>query len=277
MIPGAELCEELAWDSAFFGVSIARARTSCLDESICSALLEWCGSRGIDCLYFLCPIGDAPTQRLLTDHAFQSVGVRVTLSRSSAESDGGRVSGQFRPATVDDIPRLRAIALASHRDTRFHADGHFDPARCDELYATWIERSVQGYATQVVVADRDGAAVGYITLHLDAHDPPALTLREPQGHPKPSRGVSERLRVEGPAAGTARIGLFAVDERWRGQGIGRDLLRHAAQVLLEQGVVDTSVVTPGSNTGALKLYKSAGFRTTDVSLWYHRWFSHERR
>jgi ribosomal protein S18 acetylase RimI-like enzyme len=141
--------------------------------------------------------------------------------------------------------------LASHRDTRFHADGHFDPARCDELYATWIERSVQGYATHVVVADRDGAAVGYITLHIDVD--------------------------HAPAAGTARIGLFAVDERWRGQGIGRELLRHAAQILMEQGVGDTSVVTPGRNTGALKLYKSAGFRTTDVSLWYHRWFSNEGR
>jgi len=250
MSDGAELCEELPWDSAFFGVSIARARTSHLDESSCSVMLEWCERRRIDCLYFLCPLDDAATQRLLTDHAFQSVGVRVTLSRS-AGSDSRHMSGQLRPATVDDIPRLRAIALAAHRDTRFHADGHFDPARCDELYATWIEKSVHGYATHVIVADRDGGAVGYVTLHLDAH--------------------------AAPAAGTARIGLFAVDERWRGQGIGRDLLRHAAQLLLEEGVGDTSVVTPGSNTGALKLYTSAGFRTTDVSLWYHRWFRDGRR
>ena len=235
----AELCEELPWDSAFFGVSIARARTSHLDESSCSAMLEWCGGARIDCLYFLCPLDDAATQRLLTDHAFQLVGVRVTLARP-AGSDGGHGPGQFRSAIVDDIPRLRAIAVASHRDTRFHADGHFDPARCDELYATWIEKSVHGYATHVIVADRGGAAVGYITLHIDA--------------------------------GTARIGLFAVDERWRGQGIGRDLLRHAAQMLLEHGVGDTSVVTLGRNTGALKLYKTEGFRTTDVSLWYHRWF-----
>jgi len=248
MVDGSELCEELSWDSAFFDLSIARARTSRLDESSCNAILEWCGSRGIDCLYFLCPIGDTATQRLLTDHAFQSVGVRVALSRS-AGSDGGHVSGQLRPATSADIPRLRTIALTSHRDTRFHADDHFDPARCDELYATWIERSVQGYATHVIVADRAGVAVGYITLHID---------------------------VDEAGAGTARIGLFAVDERWRGQGIGRDLLRYGAQMLLEQGVGDTSVVTPGRNTGALKLYKSAGFRTTDVSLWYHRWFSNGR-
>ena len=240
-----ELCEELPWDSAFFGVSIARARISHLDESSCSAMLEWCRRKHIDCLYFLCPLEDAATQRLLTDRAFQSVGVRVTLSRPPG-SDGGRESGQFRPATVEDVPRLRAIALASHRDTRFHADARFDPARCDELYATWIEQSVQGYATHVIVADRDGGAVGYITLHID---------------------------VDETASRTARIGLFAVDERWRGQGIGRELLRHAADLLLEHGVGDTSVVTPGRNTGALKLYKSAGFRTTDVSLWYHRWFS----
>lgn len=245
MAGGAELCEELPWDSAFFGVSIARARTSSLDKWSCNAMLEWCVSRRVDCLYFLCPFDDPATQRLLTDHAFQSVGVRVTLSRSSG-TGSGHTSGQLRPATVDDIPRLRAIALTSHRDTRFHADGHFDAARCDELYATWIEKSVHGYATHVIVADRDGAAVGYVTLHIDGH--------------------------EAAAGGTARIGLFAVDEQWRGQRIGRDLLRHAAQMLLAQGVGDTSVVTPGRNTAAVKLYKAEGFRTTDVSLWYHRWF-----
>jgi GNAT superfamily N-acetyltransferase len=156
---------------------------------------------------------------------------------------------------VDDIPRLRAIALASHRDTRFHTDGHFDPARCDELYATWIEKSVQGYATHVIVADRAGAAIGYVTLHVDEKAP----------------APTERQRVEGSSR-TARIGLFAVDEQWRGRGIGRDLLRHAGQLLVTEGVGDTSVVTPGK-AGALALYKSAGFQTTDESLWYHRWFS----
>jgi len=244
MTGGAELCEELPWDSAFFGVSIARALRSHLDESSCGAMLEWCVTRRIECLYFLCPLADSVTQRLLNDHGFQSVGVRVTLVRPPGSDIAGD-SARFRTATVEDIPRLRAIALTSHRDTRFHADGHFDPGRCDELYATWIEKSVQGYATHVIVAERDGAAVGYVTLHVDE---------------------------KAPAVREARIGLFAVDEQWRGRGIGRDLLRHAGQMLLKEGVGDTSVVTPGS-TGALTLYKSAGFRTTDESLWYHRWFS----
>ena len=252
MEAGGALCEELPWDSAFFGVSIARALRSRLDEASRDAILEWCRGKRIDCLYFLCPLEDAPTQRLLADSTFDLVGVRVTLSRP-AERDEGDSPGHFRSATVDDIPRLREIALTSHRDTRFHADRHFDPARCDELYATWIENSVRGYATQVLVADEEIGAVGYITLHIDSHE------------------------REQAVARTARIGLFAVDERWRGRGLGRSLLRRAAEVLHEQGVQGTSVVTPGRNTGALKLYKSAGFRTTDVSLWYHRWFSDTRR
>ena len=248
---GATLCEELLWDSTFFGLSIARALPSRLDESSRDDMLEWCGSKRIDCLYFLCPLDDAATQRLLNDSGFQLVGLRVTLTRP-AGPDAGELSGRFRPATVDDIPRLRAIALTAHRDTRFHADDRFDPARCDELYATWIENSVRGYATHVIVADRDGSAIGYITLHIDVHEEGQTLAR------------------------TARIGLFAVDEQWRGQGVGRHLLRRAAQILQEQGVGDTSVVTPGRNIGALKLYKRAGFRTTDVSLWYHRWFRDRR-
>lgn len=252
MEAGHALCEQLPWDSAFFGVSIARALPPYLDESSRDAMIEWCRGKRIDCLYFLCPLEDASTQRLLTDAAFQLVGVRVTLSRPPGPDEGAS-SGRFRPANVDDIPRLREIALTSHRDTRFHGDGHFDPARCDELYATWIENSVRGYATHVLVAEEDIGAVGYITLHLDTHE------------------------SEQTIARTGRVGLFAVDGRWRGRGLGRALLRSAAQWLQEQHVTETFVITPGRNTGALKLYKSAGFRTTDVSLWYHRWFRDTRR
>ena len=128
--------------------------------------------------------------------------MRVTLARP-AESGRGDVRGHVRRAVGGDIPALRDIASSAHRDTRFHADDRFDAARSDELYATWIENSVRGYANQVLVAECDNAPVGYLTLHVDEPD----------------------------AGRTARIGLFAVHDRYRNQGIGRDLLRSAAQVL----------------------------------------------
>jgi ribosomal protein S18 acetylase RimI-like enzyme len=238
-------CEKLPWDSEFFGLSIARAVTRSVDAAGCDAMLSWCRANRIDCLYFLCPLADAGTQRQLGDAAFQLVDVRVTLTRHHG-AGAGEVRGATRLATLADIPGLRGIAAVSHRDTRFHTDGHFDAARCDELYATWIEKSVRGYADHVIVADRENEAVGYVTLHIE--------------------------RVGADAAPAARIGLVGVAARWQNQGIGRDLMRHAARLLADGGVTTTSVVTGGRNVGALRLYKSEGFSTNDVSLWYHRWF-----
>lgn len=249
----AALCEELPWDSQFFGLSIARAVPSRLDAPTRDAMLDWCRAHGTDCLYFLGAPDDTATIQHLDAGGFQLVSVRVTLARP-AGSGHGDVRGQIKQATAGDIPALRGIALSAHRDTRFHADSHFDAARSDELYATWIENSVRGYADQVLVAERDDAAVGYVTLHTEAPDAPAES-----------------------AGRTARIGLFAVHEQYRGQGIGRDLLRSAADTLASAGMTSTSVVTAGRNVAALRLYKSEGFNTIDVALWYHRWFRDERR
>lgn len=251
MEAGRALCEELPWDSSFFGVSIARVVPSRLDDESCDAALDWCRSKRVECVYFLCALDDTSTQQVVTNAGFHLVSVKVTLGRL-AEAGGGEIQGPTRPATDADIPRLRDIASASHLDTRFHLDGNFDPARCRELYATWIEKSVRGYADQVIVAERDNSAVGYVTLHVGEGESP-------------------------DAASRARIGLFAVDERWRNRGVGRDLLRRAAEVLRERGVRETSVVAAGRNVAGLRLYKSEGFRTVDVALWYHRWFRDTRR
>jgi ribosomal protein S18 acetylase RimI-like enzyme len=250
MADSAVLCETLPWDSNFFGLSIARAVPSHLDAPTCDAMLDWCRSHGVDCLYFLAAPDDADTIRHLSHGGFELVGVRVTLARP-VESGGGDVRGRIRPAAHADIPALREIASSAHRDTRFHADGHFDSTRADELYATWIEKSVHGYADQVLVAQRDDAPVGYLTLHIEPVE----------------RGVRR----------TARIGIFAVHEGYRNQGVGRDLLRAAAQALAAAGVTETSVVTAGRNVAALRLYNSEGFKTVDVALWYHRWFRGGKR
>lgn len=253
MTDAPALCEELPWDSQFFGLSIARAVPSRLDEPTRDTMLDWCRSHGTDCLYFLAAPDDTATMQQLDAGGFQLVSVRVTLARP-AGSGHGEIRGRVRQAVAGDIPALRDIAVSAHRDTRFHADSRFDAARSDEMYAAWIENSVRGYADQVLVAERDDAPVGYVTLHIE--EPNAAT---------------------GPAGRTARIGLFAVHEQYRSQGIGRDLLRRAAQALAAAGVTGTSVVTAGRNVAALRLYTSEGFRTIDVALWYHRWFRGERR
>ena len=40
----------------------------------------------------------------------------------------------------------------------------------------------------------------------------------------------------------------------------------------ERGLSDVTVVTQGRNVPALRTFESCGFRTTDVGLWFHKWY-----
>jgi dTDP-4-amino-4,6-dideoxy-D-galactose acyltransferase len=247
----APVCEKLDWDSQFFGASIARALPTAADGATCATMLNWCAAHAIDCLYFLCPSDDEETAATLERAGFDLVDVRVTFQRALASARERCLAGDtaapivIRAADPGDIPALRAIASVSHRDTRFYRDGRFAAARCDELYATWIERSCRGYADHVLVADGDGAAAGYLSLHLEA--------------------------------GGARIGLLGVAASWRRRGVGRSLLDAAFDWLAARDVHAVSVVTPGGNLAAQALYRSRGFEESDRRLWYHRWFPSRAR
>jgi ribosomal protein S18 acetylase RimI-like enzyme len=151
-----------------------------------------------------------------------------------------------RPATVADLPRLRRIAAASHRDSRFHHDPRFDRRRCDALYAGWIETSCADPAGVVLVAaaaaaDPAGPPAGYVTGTIGEH-------------------------------GEGRIGLFAVAAEARGRGVGGALVAAALDWFAGRGADPVSVVTQGRNVRAQRLYQRFGMRTRSVELWFHRWW-----
>jgi dTDP-4-amino-4,6-dideoxy-D-galactose acyltransferase len=202
----------------------------------------WCEANTIDCLYFLADAGDELTVPLAEQNGFNLVDVRVTLQLNLQKrpSAGVKLPLEIRVASRSDRAALVAIARVSHRDTRFHYDRHFARERCDDLYATWIEQSCDGYADIVLVADRDGQAVGYVTGHL----------RE---------------------QGVGQIGLFAVSSEYQGQGVGRALAEACLNWFDERGMKTGLVVTQGRNIAAQKLYQACGFRTDALNLWYHYW------
>jgi len=236
------LFEKRAWDSAFFGASIAqiterRATAEELTEAVRQAREE-----KVDCLYFLADAGDPDTVRAAEANRFALVDVRLTLDcaidRAGADVPPG--DGMIRRARPADLPQLMELARISHRDTRFHADTRFDPARSGELYARWIERSVGGeLADAVWVVDSDEAPRGYITA---------------------SRGKA-----------ATSIGLIAVEPDYRGRGYGDRLVRTMLHWSASQGVDRVSVVTQGRSAPAVRFYERAGFTATTVEFWYHRW------
>jgi dTDP-4-amino-4,6-dideoxy-D-galactose acyltransferase len=204
----------------------------------------WCRSKAVDCLYLLADPDDAPTVRLAEQSGFRLVDLRLTLRRRLGNE---HLSVQCTEATIrramaGDIASLRALAGKSHRDSRFYFDGTFPRERCDALYETWIEKSCAGFADVVLVAERQGDVVGYIT--------------------------SKALE---PALG--QIGLLAVDERAAGLGLGGALVSEALKWSRDRGHTAVRVVTQGRNLRAQRCYQRAGFVSDSLFLSYHRWFA----
>lgn len=233
------ICEFLEWDSNFFGLNIARLAARRLTPEACLAAEDWCLANRIHCLYFLADADHAETVQLAEARGFNFVDVRVTLDQAIPESISS--APDVRPFHPSDASRLREIAGSSHRDSRFYFDPNFTAGRCDALYETWIERSVEGWADATFVVGPPGAACGYLTCHLS----PALT---------------------------GSIGLVAIAETSRGKGLGRQLVNASLAYFQQQGMHRASVVTQGRNVDSQRLYQGCGFRTRSQLLWFHRWF-----
>jgi dTDP-4-amino-4,6-dideoxy-D-galactose acyltransferase len=217
--------ERLDWDSAFFGMGVGRLHAETLTPEVAFESLQWCRENRVACLYFLGPeAGEVPS-------GFHLVDERVTLAWVAHPVTDQ--TPNVRSFTESDLPVLEDIARQSHRDSRFYADPLFDRKRCDELYATWIRRSCQGWADAVLVAVCDGIPAGYVTCTNDA------------------------------------IGLIAVAQSAQGRGLGRQLVTAAQDYFQSRGAARVTVVTQGRNRAARALYERCGFRLAAAQHWYH--------
>jgi ribosomal protein S18 acetylase RimI-like enzyme len=229
----------LDWDTDFWGVRIGRVAGDTLTPERLRAVDDWATEEGVACMYFLAAAEDARSAQVAEDGGFRLMDLRVELRQELQRSAATRAVREARP---EDHERLRAIARASHGATRFYADPNFPDERCDDLYATWIDRSLAGWAAAVLVADRAGAAVGYCSVHLD----------------------------EG--AGIGSIGLIAVEPTGRRSGVGLELTSGAVAWCSSRGARTMSVVTQGRNAAAVRTFQRAGFLVESVELWFHKWY-----
>lgn len=237
------LFQYLDWDSNFFGVRIARINSNRLIEETLKEANSWCAANKIDCLYLLADTDDDMTVLQAESGNFHLVDLRMTFQKQIADSDNVPTNdNRIRLCKSQDIEELRLIARKNHSDTRFYFDRHFSHELCDELYATWIERSCENFADAVFVVDHDGEAGGYISCHL----------RE---------------------GNVGQIGLVGVGPTLQGKGIGTLLVGHAVNWFATQGMRKVTVVTQGRNVAAQRLYQKRGFLTQSVQLWYHKWYN----
>lgn len=235
----------LPWDSAHFGLRIARSTARRLDSRASRKLQAACKQLEVDCLYFLADAADHATVAALLESGFAFVDIRLTFEARVGEVPNvpSREGLLFRAGSAYDLEALRPIAAGSYRQSRFYVDPRFGDESASLMYQIWLEKSLAaGFADHVVVAESNGRAVGFITIHLDK--PP----------------------------GEGNIGLVGVAGAARGKGCASGMLHHASRWLAARGRDCLNVVTQGRNVSAQRLYQRCGFVTRSVELWFHKWF-----
>ncbi len=151
---------------------------------------------------------------------------------------------KVRPATAADEPalgRLGALLVALHHD--FDADRFIAATpETGRGYGHYLERQIARPDVFVLVAEEDGAVVGYAYAGLEGPD--YMALRGPAGV----------------------VYDLVVDPTRRREGIGRLLLVSALAALAERGAPRVVLSTAERNEAAQSLFASLGFRRTMIEM-----------
>ena len=145
-----------------------------------------------------------------------------------------------RPARPDDIEalgRLGTYLVEEHYgfDPQRFIEPHPDTPR---RYGEFLEAQSAGPDRFVLIAEQDGAVVGYVFGGMEGAD--YMVLRGPAG----------------------AIYDLVVDPDRRRQGIGKMLLDAALAALAERGAPRAVLGTAEKNSNAQRLFERSGFRRT---------------
>lgn len=238
--PRDERCSLLKWDSEFFGFRVARVNAQTITDASARVIDNFCKQNAVRLLYFLAR-SDVPETTSAAAHAgFNLVDIRLTFERSNLPT--GELPQDIRPVNPNDYAALEEIAATAHTDTRFYFDGHMLRQKCDDLYRRWIRRSCEGWAQMIFVTGPAGSPTGYVTCHAN---------RETTG---------------------GSIGLIAVRASSRRTGLAGKLVTASLTWFAQQGLKTATVVTPGRNISAQRLYQRHQFVTQSLELYYHKWY-----
>ena len=234
-------CYILAWDTEFWGRPIARVGAASVTPDSVRAIDAWCSYHAVACVYLLLDGMDSASTLAAERGGFFLTDVRVTF-RADLHNRTTQARPNVRPAQPRDREPLADLARVGHDTTRFFHDPHFDRERCGELYGRWMLSSLDGGAAAVLVAEADGVLVGYVTCELDED------------------------------GDVGRIGLIAVAESTRRQGVGQELCEAAFDWFKEQGAESAEIVTQGRNLAGQRVFQRAGAHADTLELWFHKWY-----
>ena len=150
---------------------------------------------------------------------------------------------RIRAAGSADLPAVSRLAGALVRlHHGWDAQRFMLVDRVEEGYAWWFERELGNRDAVILVAEADGAVVGYAYGTVEERDWNALLERAGWVHD-----------------------VF-VDPAARNRGVGRALMQAVVAALEARGVPRVVLLSAEQNAGAQALFASLGFRRTMVEM-----------
>lgn len=232
--------QRLDWDSEFFGFGVGRLVGPFESSSTLAAALQAAVERDLRLVYGVCGHEDATSYRIALAAGGRFVDAKRTYALGLANVQPTRIDIEDAGDDACSRRQLRSLAWQAAEFSRFRIDPALPAGSWRRMYSAWVRNSLSGQLSDAVLVERaDGRIIGMITVSHSG-----------------KRG---------------QIGLFAVDHRWRGRGIGHRLLDAALQRCRAEGCDELVVVTQGGNIAACRSYERAGYCVIEEQDIFHFW------
>jgi dTDP-4-amino-4,6-dideoxy-D-galactose acyltransferase len=226
----------LDWDSCFFGLKIGQIDTDQMTYELYNELIYTKRKSGYDLVYWFAEYDGKNDPEPSGGKLPELYDVKITYSKSNLipeENKNLSIEKYNGPLTG----KLIELAIESGQKSRFRKDSRLKD-RFVDMYTTWISRSVSGEIADVVLVSKMQNEInGFITAQR--------------------------------TGSICRVGLIAVDQMFRGRGIGGELLEAANSWCTKEGCNEIRVATQIENRGACRLYERNGYNRLSTKYIYH--------
>ena len=163
----AAVVRPLPWDSAFFGISMARVThilhhdtAASTVRTVIESALERCRILGIHHLSVRVDVADTDTIQILENAGFRMMDALATYIYHHKREPPARLKemGVVRLFQAKDTDQIVDITREAYRGFRgrFHLDPHFPQERSTELYIAWARNACAGEWADVVLVTENG-------------------------------------------------------------------------------------------------------------------------
>jgi len=229
------MIEYLKWDSEFFGLTIGKISNPSLSTEEFSETINMARNHGYQLLYiFFSEI--SYTANLIENSGAIFVDEKVTF-RKKVPDLSSALPFQVLSYAGAINQTLKNLAIESGKYSRFKSDKNLCH-KFSDLYEAWMVNSLnKTMADETLVAKINDNIVGMVTLKKNDI--------------------------------TGKIGIIAVDEKYRGQGIGTALLNAADNWYINEVLTYAEVVTQRANKPACYLYERNNYHVHHVEFIFH--------